>query len=586
MYTQFFGLREKPFSLSPDPRYLYLSDSHREALAHLLYGIEEGEGFIAITGEVGTGKTTLCRTLLDRVEPGTEVAFIFNPQFSGLELLQAIAAELGLEADDRTRRQLNEALNRFLLAKRRDGRRVLLIIDEAQVMEREALEQVRLLSNLETNTSKLIQIILIGQPELDTMLEAPDLRQLRQRITVRWRLQPLTAPESREYVRHRIRIGAGEARELFTEGALREIHRHSRGVPRLINLLCDRSLLAGYGAGARQVGLGLVTQVERELRVSIDHEPAIHDGPQLRSAWQQARHRFRKTNWLSPVATTAAVLLALLLVVASVVPGVLGLDSPELDSEVLPPVTATARPPAAPGSVDSPPPPIAAAPPLRAPGAPGGRRLDLRTTLSRLSPAATTARALDGVLAAWGVQPLRAELLSLAQAEAVLEAEGFAVLEVEGITLEELLAIDRPAVLLLRAVDDAPRPVLLTRLEGDRASLLGAGEDAADVAVDELLRQWGGAARIPWRDFASLPAMLRLGMSGGSVRWLQDALVDVGIYSGETTGNFDVRTEAAVRLFQSRLGLQADGRVGPLTKIHLYEILERYGETPRLRYGS
>jgi general secretion pathway protein A len=206
MYTEFYGLREKPFSLSPDPRFLFLSDSHREALAHLLYGIEQGEGFIAVTGEVGTGKTTLCWTLLERLGPDTEVAFVFNPMLSGDELLQAIDAEFGLETEGKSRRELMDQLNRFLLTKRQEGRRVLLLIDEAQNLDREALEQVRLLSNLETDTAKLIQIILIAQPELDVMLESPELRQLRQRINVRWRLA-CRRRDARDYVRHRLRVG-------------------------------------------------------------------------------------------------------------------------------------------------------------------------------------------------------------------------------------------------------------------------------------------------------------------------------------------------------------------------------------------
>jgi general secretion pathway protein A len=584
MYTQFFGLREKPFSLSPDPRYLYLSDSHREALAHLLYGIEQGEGFIAITGEVGTGKTTLCRTLLERIEPGTEVAFIFNPQLSGFELLQSIAAELGLETEDRNRREINEALNRFLLAKRRDGRRVLLIIDEAQVLERETLEQVRLLSNLETSTSKLIQIILIGQPELDTVLEAPDLRQLRQRITVRWRLQPLTAAESREYVRHRIRIAAGEPRELFTEGALREIHRHSHGVPRLINLLCDRSLLAGFGATAHQVGLGLVTQVERELRVGGAHDSVIDDAYHRKSPWKRAVEWASNGKWLAPAATLAAVVVALVLVLASVAPGVLGLDSPELDPDKLPPQASTATgsaPPADLAPVEAPP-PVAAAPPIVAPTpvAP-----DLNTALARVSPAATTARSLDALLAAWGATPVGAELLSRAQADAALVAEGFSVLELDGLSLDQLATINRPALLTLHGLDETPRRVLLTRMDAELAYLFGI-DGVSEVGREELVRHWDGVATIPWRDFAELPETLRLGMTGDSVQWLQRALDDVGIYSDEFTGNFDARTEAAVRLFQSRVGLHADGHVGPLTKIRLYEVLERYGEEPRLRSGS
>ncbi|MEN8182920.1 MAG: AAA family ATPase, partial [Myxococcota bacterium] len=266
MYTAFYGLRDKPFQLSPDPRFLFLADSHREALAHLLFGIEQGEGFIAVTGEVGTGKTTLCRTLLTRLDPGAEVAIIFNPQLSAAELLEAIHVELGLDPTGASRRELMERLNRFLLEKSEDGRRVLLIVDEAQTLGPDALEQLRMLSNLETESSKLIQIILLGQPEFDAMLESPSLRQLRQRISVRWRLTPLSAPETAEYVRHRLRIAAGARRELFGDAALRELYRRSAGIPRVVNLLCDRALLAGYAAGAQTISQSLVVQADQELR--------------------------------------------------------------------------------------------------------------------------------------------------------------------------------------------------------------------------------------------------------------------------------------------------------------------------------
>lgn len=266
MYTAFYGLREKPFALSPDPRFLFLAQSHREALAHLLYGIEQGEGFIVITGEVGTGKTTLCRTLLQRLGGGSEVAFVFNPKLSGIELLKTINAEFGLSHESNSQRELNDVLNHFLLEKKRESRRVLLIIDEAQNLERETLEQVRLLSNLETETSKLIQIVLLGQPELDEMLQSPDLRQLEQRIGVRWRLRSLSPSETCEYVKHRLRVAAGAPCEPFSKVALRELHRLSGGVPRVVNVLADRALLAGYALRAREIGPARVRDAAAEVR--------------------------------------------------------------------------------------------------------------------------------------------------------------------------------------------------------------------------------------------------------------------------------------------------------------------------------
>jgi general secretion pathway protein A len=265
MYTAFYGLQEKPFSLSPDPRYLFLSSSHREALAHLLYGIDQGEGFIAVTGEVGTGKTTICRTLLERLGPDTDVAFIFNPTLTGEELLRAISVELGLLTTGLTRAQLSDQLNDYLLGQKQAGRRVLLIIDEAQNLDPVTLEEIRLLSNLETSTSKLIHILLFGQPELDEMIDSRELRQLRQRISVRWSLDTLSAAETADYVRHRLRVAAGGDCELFSDRALREVHRRARGVPRLVNLLCDRSLLAGYAANEKEIDTDLVGQAAREI---------------------------------------------------------------------------------------------------------------------------------------------------------------------------------------------------------------------------------------------------------------------------------------------------------------------------------
>jgi general secretion pathway protein A len=265
MYTEFYGLHEKPFALTPNPRFLFLSESHREAIAHLLYGIEQGEGFIAVTGEVGTGKTTLCRALLKMLGNDAEIAFVFNPTLSGDELLRAISIEFGLIIEGYTRVDLNRQLNEFLLETSREGKRALLIVDEAQNLDASTLEEIRLLSNLETSSSKLLQILLFGQPELDELLDSPELRQLRQRITVRWSLAPLTMAETKNYVRHRLRVAAGRECDLFSDKALKEVRRRALGIPRLINVICDRALLVSYTAGELKVGPSSIERAAREI---------------------------------------------------------------------------------------------------------------------------------------------------------------------------------------------------------------------------------------------------------------------------------------------------------------------------------
>jgi general secretion pathway protein A len=265
MYTEFYGLREKPFSLSPDPRFLFLSDSHREALAHLLYGIEQGEGFIAITGEVGTGKTTLARYFLSRLDGSTHSAFVLYPALSGEELLKTILDELHVTPEGESRKSLVDALHRFLLETRAAGRNVVLIIDEAQDLAPDVLEQVRLISNLETDTEKLIQIVLMGQSELRDLLARHELRQLAQRVTARYHLSPLTLEETLAYIKHRLQVADGEGKVGFDHDALVAVHRLSAGVPRLVNLICDRSLIAGYVRNTRRITRSMVREAAREV---------------------------------------------------------------------------------------------------------------------------------------------------------------------------------------------------------------------------------------------------------------------------------------------------------------------------------
>ena len=267
MYEPFYGFTEKPFNLTPDPKYLYLSPRHTEAFAHLEFGRRERGGFSVITGEVGTGKTTLARYFLSRLEPAkTATAVVLYPALTAAELLRSILEDLHIPVDGTTLKDHVDALHRFLLAARRAGRDVVLLIDEAQDLSPEVLEQIRLISNLETNTEKLIHIVLMGQSELHEMLGRHDLRQLAQRVTARYHLAPLNAEEVAEYIRHRLTVAGGDGKVTFTPSALRLVHRLAHGVPRLVNLICDRSLLGGYVNGTRTIEAAIVRRAAAEVR--------------------------------------------------------------------------------------------------------------------------------------------------------------------------------------------------------------------------------------------------------------------------------------------------------------------------------
>jgi len=626
MYTAFYGLREKPFALSPDPRFLFLAESHREALAHLLYGIEQGEGFIAITGEVGTGKTTLCRTLLGRLGADTDVAFLFNPKLSALELLQSIHVELGLPGTATSWRVLVEELNRFLVERKRAGKRVLLIIDEAQNLEAETLEQIRLLSNLETETSKLIQIVLLGQPELDEKLDAPELRQLRQRITVRWRLGALDADETAAYVRHRLRIAAGAERDLFREPALRELLRVSGGIPRLVNVLCDRALLAGFGTGARAIGADLIEHAARELHLAAGGAPRRLTPPA------------RPPRRLPMVAAAAAMIvlgvglgIALLRQLdrrasrdGAAPAAAEGARAPESARATSPATTATTPAPSAPANPTSPalaPAPTATAPPDTAAASPASPSFavadasisapapaaagDASTAIGPAAPStasatpaaaslaqldrtlaarpagAVTAAAVDAALSAWGDAPLAAGSLALADALEALEGRGFSVLALQGTTLDALDDLGYPALLVLPGADGATRLAWLASLDGAIVTLAGVEVPAPfRLSRGELAARWSGEAFVVWRDFEELPETLSEGASGAEVSWLQSALGELGFRLG-ASGRFDLATLAAVMAFQQGHDLAPDGAVGPRTKMALYRALARY-PVPRL----
>lgn len=265
MYEEFYGFHESPFNITPDPRFLFLSRRHQEAYDHLTYGLQERKGFIQITGEVGAGKTTLCRALLEKLGPNYKTALILNPFMSCEQLVWLILVELGLTPDGDDRMSNVQKLNEFLLEQLTEGNDVVLLIDEAQDLNFELLEQVRLLSNLETDQRKLLQIVLIGQPELRDMLNRTELRQLRQRITVRYHISPLSVSETAAYIQHRLHIAGANSKPTFNSAAIRKVHRYSKGIPRLINAVCDKTLLCGYVTGSDLLTARHVRRAIREL---------------------------------------------------------------------------------------------------------------------------------------------------------------------------------------------------------------------------------------------------------------------------------------------------------------------------------
>jgi general secretion pathway protein A len=268
MYESFYGLKENPFRVTPDPRFLYLGENHKEALAQLLYGVKESKGFIVITGEVGAGKTTLLYSLLERVSNNghMKTAFLFNPKLEVNDFILYILRDLGLKVRRGTKGDYLQALHGYLLDAYKQDKKVVLIVDEAQGLKSELLEEIRLLSNLETSKSKLLQIVLVGQPELNKTLLDPDFRQLKQRINLRYHLSPLSEKETKEYIEKRLRI-AGSNGAIFTPKAIREIYRRAKGIPRVINILCDNTLLTAYALDQKVVDVKPVREAAKDLKL-------------------------------------------------------------------------------------------------------------------------------------------------------------------------------------------------------------------------------------------------------------------------------------------------------------------------------
>lgn len=560
MYTSFFGLNEKPFSITPDPRYLFLSERHAEALAHLVYGVTESGGFMQLTGEVGTGKTTLVRTLLsNRMPENADVAVVLNPQLSPLEFLETICEELGIAvAEDRgSSKALIDRLNRHLLAAHADGRRTILVVDEAQNLSRDVLEQVRLLTNLETSKQKLLQIILIGQPELRDLLARNDLRQLTQRITGRYHLEPLSRDETARYIEHRLRV-AGALGEIFNPAAKREMYRLTQGVPRLINQYCDRALLGAYGLEARHVDRRLVRRAAAEV-----------SGVERRPAWRR---------WALPTAAAGLAIIATLVLI----PAADIFDaSPEGGGETAAGLEVSTSA-AGEGPPESEPAPVSVAGPVTAGAEPDGSIAEpspgLEEQLRLAADLTGPVVAMNTLFGLWGLEFAGEFDTACRDAEAM----GYACLAQRG-SLGSLRQLDRPAILTLTDSRGGDHRVVLTALHGDQAEVSIGGVGVTHPAT-EISSLWLGQYLMLWKPPNGRSMELGPGSVNSNVAWLRQSLAAIDErYSALPLDSevYDAELEKRVRSFQRDNRLDVDGLAGRQTQIIINSLLALDG-TPRL----
>jgi len=546
MYTGFFGLNEKPFSITPDPRYLFMSERHGEALAHLVYGVTESGGFVQLTGEVGTGKTTLVRSLLlNRMPDNADVAVVLNPQITAHEFLLTICEELGIDGpyEKESIKALTDALNRHLLRAHAAGRRTILVVDEAQNLAPAVLEQVRLLTNLETAKQKLLQIILIGQPELRDLLARNDLRQLAQRITGRYHLEPLSREETARYVEHRLRV-AGALGEVIDKAAKKEVYRLSQGVPRLINVICDRALLGAYAQDSRIITRRLIRRAAAEVSGELEKPPGA-----------------RGFAIAASIAVIAVVAASIWSVMREPAPdGALPSKPTAVAESVTEPAVIEVDPDPAPEANPAPPPP------------------SLAEELALAGELTTSDFALATLFNLWNMEYTRGATDGCSQA---LQA-GLSCLTQRG-SWNGLRQLNRPAILSLTDDDGNAHLVVLTAIQGDNATVSIGGVEVAHP-VSEITDMWFGQYMLLWRPPGGAPVSLAPGSRSSQVVWLRQSLSNIDSRYASAAADSDVYDEdlaEIVRSFQKDFRLDVDGLVGQKTMIIINSLLEPDG-SPRL----
>jgi general secretion pathway protein A len=557
MYARFFGLKREPFSIAPDPRFLFMSERHREALAHLLYGLDGGGGFVLLTGEIGAGKTTVCRCFLEQIPKRCNVAYIFNPKLTVNELLKSVCDEFGIPyahegPGGATVKDYLDPLNEFLLKTHGVGQNNVLIIDEAQNLSPDVLEQLRLLTNLETNERKLLQIILIGQPELRDMLALPELEQLAQRVMARFHLQALTAAETSQYIRHRLAVAGLKGPRPFEREAVQRIHALARGVPRRINLLCDRALLGAYSTGKAKVDRRVVDKAAAEVFGKASPARQLFANP--------------KRTALVAAAGLTAVLLA----------GVIGLgwhggaDRPTTVVVAASGVRAGASAPkgaasAAKGAASV----ASAASAASAVAAPAFAS----AVPAAASTASGTPAAADVVFAtlirndkdAWReLAPMWN--LAVGDDDPCQAAQPNGMLCFKGSTSLALIRqLGRPGILTLRATDDKPGYALLTGLTGQSAVLRTQGVSRT-VSLESLAGRWRGEFATYWKAPPGYRSRLVEGNTGPVVDWLSTQLAKLQNEAAPAPNQtFDAALKAKVYAFQFAQELKPDGVAGPET---------------------
>jgi general secretion pathway protein A len=619
MYKKFFGFKEKPFKLVPNPEYLFLSKSHEEALGHLTYAISHGDGFVEITGEVGTGKTTLCRVFLESLDASIEAAYIFNPKLDALQLLKAINDEFGIDSKPDNTKDLIDILNGFLIEKKAAGQKVLVLIDEAQNLSLEVLEQLRLLSNLETTQEKLLQIILVGQPELGDMLSSHQLRQLGQRITINCHLDPLTFQEAKDYIRHRISLASHRAGPPFDKGSYRAIYKYSRGVPRLINIACNRVLLNAFSRNSFKITGSITNEAIKEITLAIvmlylyyGHpfvipfaNKAIVSSSATQENNQEAIPKNKKApeppEPVAPLTGEPTILQSETIMPSSsseiretginkntIAPGDTTDQEGQSEKELsqprdLPEIDSTGK------TIATEPDTQVKLPTVNEDA------LKFLNSLKSLNSRHSRNISMTETLKLWFPARKISRLKSKIESSDPVffqQAANFFGLQVQSVATDSDLALiqnlDLPAIFTFYLPGHTwPKYLAVPYMNKEKIYFIAEEHDQLiSVNRDIFLQYWSGEAYIPWKNYNELKGVITERSDGNDIKSLKKLLRQLGYDLVLLTESYDKETIKIIKDIQEKYGLHVDGKVGPFTKIALYNESREFIKPSLVKFES